>query len=61
VHRFRSDFRDLDFGRETDVGLSWSFWEGAVLRLQHARYDPGSGQPTAPRIRKTWLTLIYTY
>jgi len=60
-HRFRSDYRDLDFGKETDVGLFWSFWEGAQLRLQHARYDPGPGQPTAARIRKTWITLSYTY
>jgi hypothetical protein len=59
-HRFRSDFRDLDFGRETDVGLFWSFWEGMVLRLQHARYEPGSGQ-VAPQIHKTWVTLSYTY
>jgi len=42
------------------VGLFWSFWEGAQLRLQHAAYDPGSGQ-VAPRIRKTWITLSYTY
>jgi hypothetical protein len=59
-HKFRSDFRDLDFGKETDAGLSWSFREGAILRLQHAAYDAGSGQ-VAPRIRKTWITLTYTY
>jgi hypothetical protein len=59
-HKFRSDFRDLDFGRETDVGLQWSFWEGATLRLQHARYEPGGGQ-VAPSIHKTWITLTYTY
>ena len=59
-HRFRSDFRDLDFGKETDVGLSWSLPGGVVVRAQHAAYDPGSGQ-VAPRIRKTWITLTYTY
>jgi hypothetical protein len=30
------------------------------MRLQHARYDPGAGTPD-PGIRKTWLTLTYTY
>jgi hypothetical protein len=59
-HRFRSDFGSLDFGRETDVGLSWSFREGASVRLQHARYSPGAGQ-VAPTIHKTWLTLTYTF
>jgi hypothetical protein len=59
-HKFRSDLGDLDFGKETDVGLFWTFWEGAQLRLQHAAYDSGSGQ-VAPRIRKTWITLSYSY
>jgi len=31
-----------------------------MLRLQHARYEPGGGQ-VAPSIRKTWITLTYTY
>ena len=59
-HRFRADFGGLDFGSETDVGVSWSFGRGALLRLQHARYDPGSGG-IAPRVRKTWLTLTYEH
>jgi hypothetical protein len=60
VHRFRSDFGDLDFGREADLGLTWAIVPNAVLRLQHARFDPGSGR-VDPEIRKTWLTLTYTY
>jgi hypothetical protein len=59
-HRFRSDFAGLDFGRENDAGLTWSIMEGLDLRLQYARYDPGSGTAN-PSIRKTWLTLNYTY
>jgi hypothetical protein len=60
VHRFRSDFGRLDFGRELDVGVTYELLPNALLRLQHARYDAGTGQ-VAPDIRKTWLTLIYTY
>jgi hypothetical protein len=60
AHRFRSDFGDLDFGREADMGVTWAIRPNAVLRLQHARYDPGSGRPDA-EIRKTWLTLTYNY
>jgi hypothetical protein len=60
AHRFRSDHGRLDFGRETDTGISWSFMEGAVVRLQHARYDPGGGGIGA-HVRKTWLTLTWTY
>jgi hypothetical protein len=58
-HKFRSDYASLDFGRETDLGVTWTILPNAVLRLQHGRYDPGSGQPTAPNIRKTWLTFSY--
>lgn len=59
-HKFRSDFGGLDFGRENDVGLTWSIMGGLEARLQYARYDPGSGT-TNDAIRKTWLTLTYTY
>ena len=59
-HRFRSDHGRLDFGRETDAGVTWEVLPNAVLRLQHARYDRGTGRDY-PAIRKTWLTLSYTY
>jgi len=60
AHKFRSDFGGLDFGRENDVGLTWSIMGGLEARLQYARYDPGPGT-TNDAIRKTWLTLTYTY
>jgi hypothetical protein len=60
THRFRSDFRDLDFGKETDLGITLELRGNCRLRLQHARYDRGSGM-AAPQIRKTWLTLDLTY
>jgi Alginate export len=60
AHRFRSDYGGIDFGRELDAGVTYAWNESLTLRLQHARYDPGSGTPDAT-IRKTWLTLTYTY
>lgn len=60
AHRFRSDYRRLDFGKETDLGVTWQMRPDALLRLQHARHDPGSGG-TGATVRKTWLTLAYTY
>ena len=61
AHRFRSDFGGLAFGRETDASATWEIRPNAVLRLQHARYDPGSGRATDAEIRKTWLTFAITY
>jgi hypothetical protein len=60
VHRFRSDFGGIDFGKELDLGITYSVTESLVARLQHARYDPGAGT-LDPGIRKTWLTLSYVY
>jgi hypothetical protein len=60
-HRFRSDFGDLDYGRETDVGLTWSGPADIVVRLQHGRYRPAPSQAGAATIDKAWLTLTYTY
>ncbi|QJR09152.1 hypothetical protein DSM104443_00188 [Usitatibacter rugosus] len=61
THRFKSDFGSLDYGKEDDVGLTWQAMDGLALRLQHARYRPGTAQPPQPRITKTWATLTYTY
>jgi hypothetical protein len=58
-HRFRADYGGRNLGRENDIGLSYEL-ESWAARLQHARYDPGTGTPD-PGIRKTWLTLTYTY
>lgn len=60
VHRFGSDHRGLDFGRETDLAVTWRVHRDAVLRLQHARYDPGR-DGTGSAVRKTWLTLTCEY
>jgi hypothetical protein len=58
IHRFKSDFGKLDFGRENDVGITWEILPNAIVRLQHARYDPGADN--SGNIRKTWLTFSFT-
>ncbi|MEP7067899.1 MAG: alginate export family protein [Usitatibacter sp.] len=60
THRFRSDFGSTDFGRETDLGVTCVLNQNSVVRLQYARYDPGAAT-LDPSIRKTWLTVSYTY
>jgi hypothetical protein len=59
-HRFRSDYGNIDFGREVDTGITYAWGDHLVARLQHARYDPGAGTPDGS-IRKTWLTVSLTY
>ncbi len=50
----------IGLGRENDVGATYAAVENLLVRLQHARYDPGAGTPD-PRIRKTWLTVALAY
>jgi hypothetical protein len=59
-HRFRSDVGNVDFGREVDMSVTYAWGEHLVARLQHARYDPGSGTPD-PAIRKIWLTVSLAF
>jgi hypothetical protein len=59
-HRFRSDYGNIDFGREVDIGVTYAGGEHWTVRLQYARYDPGPATPD-PDVRKTWLTLSYSY
>jgi hypothetical protein len=60
AHRFRADFGGASLGRELDAGLTWVIGANLVARLQHARYDPGSGTRD-PSVRKTWLAIVYTW
>jgi len=41
THRFRSDYSGIDFGREHDLGLTYSFGEHCVVRLQRALRSRG--------------------
>jgi hypothetical protein len=59
AHRFRPDVGGGNYGREADLGATWDVQPGFAMRLQHARYDPGTWADA--RIRKTWLTATFTY
>lgn len=57
-HRFGADAGSRHLGRELDVGVTVTLLDNLVVRLQHARYRPGS--IPAPTVDKTWLTFTYT-
>ena len=59
-HRFRSDYGSADYGRETDVGITWEALPNLVVRAQHARYTPAP-QSTLSRLHKTWITASYLF
>ena len=57
AHRFRSDFGDLDFGREIDLGVTWLAHENAHGAPAERALRPGTAHARRSReSRKTWLT-----
>ncbi|MCW5622433.1 MAG: alginate export family protein [Burkholderiales bacterium] len=66
AHRFESDFGNIDFGREFDIGLTYPLWKGLTGKIEYADYRAGDAVPgdslaNKVDVRKFWLTLIYQY
>lgn len=60
-HQFRSDVKDIDFGHELDVRLSYPALKSLTARLEFADYNAVSATAGKPVTRKIWATLLYTY
>jgi len=66
VHKFDSDVRDIDFGHEFDVAVSYPLYKGLIGRIEFADYNagdkvPGDALANKVDVRKFWVTLIYQY
>lgn len=60
-HQLQSDYADIDFGYETDVGVTWTLRRGLLGKLQFAGYPSGNDPfNLKPDTIKVWLTLIWT-
>jgi hypothetical protein len=53
--------KDIDFGHELDVRLSYPALKSLMARLEFADYKAGSQAAGKPDTRKIWVTLLYTY
>lgn len=60
-HQFRSDVKDIDFGHELDVRLSYPALKSLMMRLEFADYNAVSATAGRPDTRKIWVTLLYNY
>jgi hypothetical protein len=60
-HWFHSDVRDIDFGHELDIGITYPIARGLVGKFEYAEYRAGDAVSGKTDLRKIWLTLIYTY
>jgi alginate export protein len=66
AHKFKSDFGNIDFGHEFDVGLTYPLYKGLTGKIEYADYQAGDKVPgdtlaNKVDVRKFWLTLIYQY
>jgi hypothetical protein len=60
-HRFRADFGGIDFGYETDAGVTWPVRKTLIARAEAAAYRRGDDPLNArPSTTKFWLALIWT-
>jgi len=60
-HEFESDFGNIDFGDEFDVGVSYPLMQKLIGKLEYANYRAGDAGSGKADTRKFWLTVIYTY
>lgn len=60
-HRFRSDVKDIDYGHELDVRLSYQASKSLTARLEVADYNAVISTAGKPDTRKVWVTLLYDY
>jgi hypothetical protein len=60
-HRFQSDTKGINFGRELDVRVSYAATQSLSARLEVANYTAGNPVAGKPDTRKTWLTVLYNY
>ena len=64
-HRFDADFGTAHYGREWDLGVSYSFLKQLLGKLEYANFMEGDvlGPATARKrdTRKLWVTMIYNF
>ena len=60
-HTFKSDTGGVDFGNEFDVGVSYSFIDGLVGKIEYADYQAGDTVSGKVDVKKFWLTLTFNY
>jgi hypothetical protein len=65
-HRFKSDFGNISYGQEFDIGVRYALrWvTGLSAKVEYADLkedDALAGAARKPDTRKIWLTLIYDF
>jgi hypothetical protein len=59
-HQLQSDYSDIDFGYETDIGATWTLRKGLLGKLQFADYRNGDDPLNLrPNTTKVWFTVVW--
>jgi Alginate export len=65
LHKYKSDFGSIDFGKEFDASFAYRFMKPLLGKLEYASYREGDVlSPASARKRNTskiWVTLLYEY
>ena len=60
-HEFKSDFGNIDFGKEYDVGVSYPLMQKLLGKIEYADYQAGDTASGKVDFRRFWVTLLFTY
>lgn len=60
-HDFRSDFANIDFGKEFDFSISYPLLPKLLGKIEYADYQAGDTASGKVDLTRVWITLIYTY
>jgi hypothetical protein len=59
-HQLQSDYANIEFGYETDIGATWMLRKGLLGKLQFADYRSGDDPLNLrPNTTKVWFTVLW--
>ena len=60
-HEYKSDFGNIDFGKEFDVGVSCPLLPKLLGKIEYADYHAGDAASGKADLTRVWVTLVFNY
>jgi hypothetical protein len=60
-HEFKSDFGNIDFGKEFDFAVSYPLMAKLLGKIEYADYQAGEAASGKVDLTRLWVTLVFNY
>jgi hypothetical protein len=60
-HEFKSDFGNIDFGKEFDFGVSYPLMPKLLGKIEYADYQAGDTASGKVDLTRIWVTLVFNF